>query len=91
MIEEFDAAVPRVESLSPTVLVVTGDHSTPAKLKSHSWHPVPTLLVADTCRTDACQSFGETQALGGALGHFEAVYLMPLALSHAGRLGKFGA
>jgi 2,3-bisphosphoglycerate-independent phosphoglycerate mutase len=91
MTAAFDAVVPRVEALNPTVLVVTGDHSTPAKLKSHSWHPVPTLLVADTCRTDACQSFGETAALQGALGQFEAIYLMPLALSHAGRLGKFGA
>lgn len=91
MIEQLDAVVPRIEALRPTVFIVTGDHSTPATLKSHSWHPVPTLLVADTCRTDACQSFGETAALAGGLGHFEAIYLMPLALSHAGKLGKFGA
>jgi len=91
MIEQFDAIIPRVEALKPAVLIVTGDHSTPAALKSHSWHAVPTLLVADTCRPDACQTFGETAALGGGLGHFEAIYLMPLALAHAGRLGKFGA
>ena len=91
MIEEFDAIVPRVEALRPAVLIVTGDHSTPAALSSHSWHPVPTLLVADTCRPDACRQFGETEALRGGLGHFEAVYLMPLALAHAKRLGKFGA
>ena len=30
MIEEFDAVVPRIMALKPTVLVVTGDHSTPA-------------------------------------------------------------
>jgi 2,3-bisphosphoglycerate-independent phosphoglycerate mutase len=91
MTEAFDAIVPRVEKLNPAVLVVTGDHSTPAALRSHSWHPVPTLLVADTCRPDGCRRFGETEALCGGLGHFEAVYLMPLALAHAGRLGKFGA
>ncbi len=91
MIEEFDAVVPRVTELNPTVLLVTGDHSTPAKLANHSWHPVPTLLSADTCRPDACEAFGETAALQGGLGQFEAVYLMPLALAHAGRLGKFGA
>jgi len=91
MIEQFDAIVPRVMALKPTVLIVTGDHSTPARLSGHSWHPVPTLLVADTCRPDACQTFGETAALQGGLGHFEAVYLMPLALAHAGRLGKYGA
>lgn len=91
MIEEFDKIIPRVEALNPDVLIVTGDHSTPAAMKSHSWHPVPTLLVAKTARTDACQTFGETAALCGGLGHFEAIYLMPLALAHAGRLDKFGA
>jgi 2,3-bisphosphoglycerate-independent phosphoglycerate mutase len=91
MIQQFDAVLPRVEALKPDVLIVTGDHSTPAALSSHSWHPVPTLLVAEHCRPDGCRKFGETEALQGGLGHFEAVYLMPLALAHAGRLGKFGA
>jgi len=91
VIEEFDSVVPRATALGPTVLVVTADHSTPAKLASHSWHPVPTLLVADTCRTDGCRAFGEREALQGGLGRFEAIYLMPLALAHAQRLGKFGA
>ncbi len=91
MIEHFDAIVPRVMKLKPKVLIVTGDHSTPARLASHSWHPVPTLLVADTCRPDGQQAFGERNALLGGLGQFEAVYLMPLALAHAEKLGKFGA
>jgi 2,3-bisphosphoglycerate-independent phosphoglycerate mutase len=73
------------------VLIVTGDHSTPSKLKSHSWHPVPVVLAADTARFDGCESFGESQCLRGGLGQFEAKYLMPLALAHAGRLEKFGA
>ena len=91
MIEQFDSVIPRVEALRPDVLIVTGDHSTPAKLKSHSWHPVPTLLVADTCRPDGATEFSERACLHGGLGHFEAMYLMPLALAHAGRLAKFGA
>jgi len=92
MIEQLDAQIPRVMALKPTVLVVTGDHSTPAKLASHSWHPVPVLLVADTCRPDrGLTGFGEREAARGGLGQFEAVYLMPLALAHAGRLAKFGA
>ncbi len=49
------------------------------------------LLAADNCRADACETFGEREALRGGLGHFEAVYLMPLALATAGRIGKFGA
>ncbi len=91
MIEEFDGIIPRVEALKPSVIIVTGDHSTPAAMASHSWHPVPTLLAGDNCRHDACTAFGETAALQGGLGHFEAIYLMPMALAHAGRLGKFGA
>ena len=76
---------------NPTVLIVTGDHSTPSLLKSHSWHPVPTLLVSEACRTDRATAFGESEACCGGLGQFEAKYLMPLALANAGRLGKFGA
>ncbi len=91
MIEEFDSIIPRVTKLNPTVLVVTADHSTPAKLSGHSWHPVPTLLVSDNCRTDACEAFSETECLKGGLGHFESLYLMPLALANADRLGKYGA
>lgn len=91
MIEQFDAIVPRVAALKPMVLIVTGDHSTPARLASHSWHPVPTLLVSETCRPDGLAAFGEKQALQGGLGHFPAVNLMPMAMAHAERLGKFGA
>ncbi len=90
-IEEFDAAVPRIARLAPDVLIVTGDHSTPSMLKSHSWHPVPTLLAARNCRTDPCQKFGESECLRGGLGQFEAKHLMTLALANAGRLGKYGA
>jgi 2,3-bisphosphoglycerate-independent phosphoglycerate mutase len=89
--EEFDAAIPRIMALKPDVLIVTGDHSTPSMLKSHSWHPVPTLLVAKNCRTDGCQRFGESECLRGGLGQFEAKYLMTLALANAGRLAKYGA
>jgi 2,3-bisphosphoglycerate-independent phosphoglycerate mutase len=90
-IEELDAVMPRVAALKPTVLIVTGDHSTPSFLKSHSWHPVPTMLVSDCCRTDDLLEFSESACLRGGLGQFEAKYLMPLALANAGRLGKYGA
>ncbi|MEC7556302.1 MAG: 2,3-bisphosphoglycerate-independent phosphoglycerate mutase [Planctomycetota bacterium] len=90
-IEELDAAVPRITALEPDVLIVTGDHSTPARMKSHSWHPVPTLFASDRARTDAATSFGEDQCTNGGLGQFEAQHLMLLALAHAGRLEKYGA
>ena len=91
MIEKLDEAVPDILRLEPDVFIVTGDHSTPSKLKSHSWHPVPTLLVADNCRTDDVKEFGERNCLKGGLGQFEAKHLMLLAMAHAGRLGKYGA
>ena len=90
-IEELDAAIPRIEALKPDVLIVTGDHSTPSKLKSHSWHPVPTLLVADTCRPDGLDTFSERDCLRGGFGQFPAKHLMLLAMAHALRFGKYGA
>ncbi len=90
-IEQLDAAIPKITALKPNVLIVTGDHSTPSKMRSHSWHPVPVLLAAESCRPDHQTSFGETQCLSGGLGQFPAKHLMSLALAHAGRLEKFGA
>ena len=90
-VEELDAAMPRITALNPGALVITGDHSTPCKMKSHSFHPVPVLISSDLCRPDACQTFGETACISGGLGQFPAKYLMGLALAHADRLEKFGA
>ncbi|MBN2205674.1 MAG: 2,3-bisphosphoglycerate-independent phosphoglycerate mutase [Thermoleophilia bacterium] len=92
LLEDADAVLPRLFDLEPDVLVVTGDHSTPAVLGRHSWHPVPVLLWAATARADGVDGFGERQCRGGGLGsRFPAVELLPLALAHAGRLAKFGA
>ncbi len=90
-IEELDAAIPAITGLKPDVLIVTGDHSTPSKMKTHSWHPVPTLLWGRNVRTDPIKEFGERGCLQGGLGHFEAKFLMAMAMAHAGRLAKYGA
>ncbi|MBX3419752.1 MAG: 2,3-bisphosphoglycerate-independent phosphoglycerate mutase [Pirellulaceae bacterium] len=90
-IEKLDGLAGEIAKLNPTVFIVTGDHSTPAYLKAHSWHPVPTLLVSDCCRPDGNATFGESTAIRGGLGIFPAKYLMTLALANAGRLAKFGA
>lgn len=92
VIEGVDAALPTLLDLNPNVLIITGDHSTPATYRAHSWHPVPTLLWAPaTHMTDRAQAFGERECLIGALGQFPAADLMPLALAHAKRLQKYGA
>lgn len=92
VIEAVDAALPTLLGLNPDVLIITGDHSTPAKLRSHSWHPVPTLLWApETHMSDRATAYGEREAMTGALGQFPAADLMPLALAHAKRFVKYGA
>jgi len=92
VIEHVDeVVVPAITSLEPDVFIVTGDHSTPALLKSHSWHPVPTLLHSRYCRPDEVRAFGERACMRGGLGVFPATNLMPLAMANALRLTKFGA
>jgi 2,3-bisphosphoglycerate-independent phosphoglycerate mutase len=90
-IETLDSCIESLVRLDPAVLAVTGDHSTPAALKSHSWHPVPLLLVSSTCRRDGSTAFTESACAKGALGNMESKYLMGLLLAHALRLEKFGA
>lgn len=91
VLEEVDALIPRILALEPDVLAVTGDHSTPAALGTHSWHPVPLLFFSPQARADRCARFGETECLGGAFGLRPSLDLMPLALAHALRFKKYGA
>jgi 2,3-bisphosphoglycerate-independent phosphoglycerate mutase len=92
LIEEVDSRIPLIRQLDPDVVIVTGDHSTPAILKAHSWHPVPVILWSKYCRPDSVVHFAERECVSGSLGpHFPAVDLMPLALANALRLDKFGA
>lgn len=90
-IEEFDKLLPEILQLKPEVLIITGDHSTPSLMKSHSWHPVPVLLKSPYVLGGICRAFSERECLKGELGIFPAINLMPLALANAGRLKKFGA
>ena len=91
VIEQVDAWAGQLRKLNPDVLVVTGDHSTPSSLQSHSWHPVPVLLWSNTCRPDPVTQFGERYCLQGAIGRMPTKHLIMLALAHAERLKKFGA
>ena len=90
-IEEVDSHLPRLVALEPEVLVVTSDHSTPCRLKSHSWHPNPFLLYSHSAQPDKVKIFSERECSQGYLGRFQATYAMPLMLAHAGKLKKFGA
>ena len=92
LIEHVDETlIPAIVHLAPDVLLITGDHSTPSALKSHSWHPVPTLLWSHYCLPDGVAEFGERACGRGSLGVFRATDELPLALGHALRLAKYGA
>ncbi len=91
-VERADASLEALLELGFHTVMVTGDHSTPATLRAHSWHPVPALIWASDCRANASAGgFGETACLTGALGMMRGMDLLPLVLAHAGRLGKYGA
>ncbi|MCS7279479.1 MAG: 2,3-bisphosphoglycerate-independent phosphoglycerate mutase [Thermodesulfobacteriaceae bacterium] len=91
VIEEFDSYLPELLALKPSVLCITGDHSTPCVLRSHSWHPVPTLIYSPYVLGYTSQRFTERECLKGELGVFYSFKLMPLLLAYAGALKKFGA
>ncbi len=90
-IEEVDAQIPRLMALRPDVVIVGGDHSSPAVMKSHSWHPVPALVYSAQVRADGIAEFGERACARGSLGVLPARDVMPLALANAHRIAKYGA
>ncbi len=90
-LEELDARIPAVIDMNSDVLVVAGDHSTPAIMEAHSWHPVPLMINSRLSRGQGSDAFDERACRLGALGAIPATNLMLLALAHAGKLAKFGA
>ena len=87
----MDAYIPRFQGLKPDVLIVTGDHSTPAVMRGHSWHPVPLLISSAWAIADAVPAFSERGCRVGSIGAIPSSAVMALALAHARRLDKFGA
>ncbi len=90
-IENFDKVLPEILKANFDVVCITGDHSTPAKMGSHSWHPVPVAIKAKYEIVDEVKSFGERACAKGGLGRVWATDLMPILLANAGKLKKFGA
>lgn len=90
-LHEFDTSVPDFLALGADVLMIAGDHSTPALMAAHSWHPVPFILNSQYCREGNATHFTESECVKGSLGTFPAVDVMPLAMAHAMRLAKYGA
>lgn len=93
LLEQLDEElVTRLEALKFDVLCITGDHSTPALLGGHSWHPVPLLIHSSYCWPQGgALEFGERACGRGILGTRRSRELMTLLLAHGLKLKKFGA
>jgi 2,3-bisphosphoglycerate-independent phosphoglycerate mutase len=90
VIEEVDAQIPGLLELGPDALAITGDHATPAKMKSHSWHGVP-VLVNSPYTLPTADRFGERPCAGGTLGVIPAEEIMGYLMGHALKLNRYGA
>src|SRR5438309_5365761 len=68
--EEVDTAVRSLIEMEPDVLMIAGDHSTPALMAAHSWHPVPFMLRSKWRRADECGMFSDRELQRWCLGTF---------------------
>ena len=89
-LEALDVHLPRILELDPDVLMIAGDHATPAIMASHSWHPVPFMLHSKLTLGEGVDGFNERACAQGSIGRIPAETIMLLALSHSGKLGKYG-
>ena len=89
-LEDLDPLIPRIRELNPDVFMVAGDHSTPAIMAAHSWHPVPFMLNSKLTRGEGVPAFSERDCNLGSIGSIPATNVMLLAMSHSGKLTKYG-
>ena len=89
-LEDLDPLIPRIRELNPDVFIVAGDHSTPAIMAAHSWHPVPLMLHSKLTRGEGVPAFSERDCALGSVGSIPATNVMLLAMSHSGKLTKYG-
>ena len=89
-LEDLDPFIPQIRELEPDVFLVAGDHSTPAIMAAHSWHPVPFMLHSKLTRGEGVPGFNERTCAQGSVGSILATQVMLQAMSHAGKLNKYG-
>ena len=89
-LENLDPLIPRIRELEPDVFMVAGDHATPAIMAAHSWHPVPFMLHSKLTRGEGVPAFNEKDCGRGSIGSIPATNVMLLAMSHSGKLTKYG-
>lgn len=91
ILEELDKQIPKLKGLKLDVITVTGDHSTPSLMKSHSWHPNPIMINSKYIIKDDVDKFTEKECAKGGFGIFYSKDVMTLMLANALKLNKFGA
>ena len=86
MIESLDAVIAERLPVDRAIVVVTGDHATPASLEViHSGDPVPFVVAGPGVRADNVRHFGELDCAAGILGQLRGPDMMPVLLNAADR------
>ena len=90
-IEKIDPLLEPLLGLDDTIIIITGDHSTPCCIKDHSADPVPVLIRGDGVRMDDVVRYDECSCAKGGLCRIRGVDLLPIALDLINKSHKFGA
>ncbi len=90
-IEKIDPLLEPLLGLKDTIIIITGDHSTPVCIKDHSADPVPVIIRGEGVRTDDVVRYDEFSCANGGLGRIRGVDLLPIALDLINKSHKFGA
>jgi 2,3-bisphosphoglycerate-independent phosphoglycerate mutase len=91
MLDEMAGVLLDTLDLDETVVVVTGDHSTPVGVKDHTGDPLPVLFAGPGVWADETPRFGERPCARGNLGRIRGADVMPLLTNLLGIAEKFGA
>jgi 2,3-bisphosphoglycerate-independent phosphoglycerate mutase len=78
----FGSLLPGID-LKDFVLAVTGDHSTPCKLRAHSADPAPLIISGGSVKSDKTLSFSEKACREGSLGEVLGKDLMGMLIKFA--------
>ena len=91
VIEQVDSVIaPFLERLDDTLIVVTGDHSTPCSYGDHTGDPVPVMFATNGIINDDVRYFDE---LSVSSGYYKITSndIMPIIMSYSDRAVKYGA
>ncbi len=90
MIERIDAEfVSKIKNLD-CITLLTGDHSSPVRLKRHSSDPVPLLMHGSGVRRDSVAQFNEITCAEGGLGHVQGTHMIKTILDYMDKGEMFG-